>query len=344
MTYKKLPESEKQEVFRLYQEAGETIPALSERYGVSTTTIRRIIKTGENGELAPIAALSSSASLPALESMSTLETDRQRQLRDNDPAEKFAIPESPILLKPDRPIPAPRRLQQRSLTHRPPASPTESLPPDSAFSPLVSKPKPLETATESLPQKVSNQPSGSLSDPLPAPQSDPLEDYLPISPGRQGAITDELEPELQDDLDDELDDLDDLDDLEDDGEDEIADEADAEALHLLVSPLAQLHQQVQVLPISEAAVPRTFYLVIDRFAELITRPLKDFGDLGQLPIEETQQRTLPIFDNHRVARRFSNRTQRVIKVPDGELLHRTCSHLQAKGITRLLINGQVYGL
>jgi transposase-like protein len=339
MTYKKLPESEKQEVFRLYQEAGETIPALSERYGVSTTTIRRIIKTGENGELAPTGVLSIPAA-SAPESLPTLGSERQIPLGDNDLAEKPTAPEPPILLKPDRPIPAPRRLEQRSPTHPLSGRPTESLPPDSVSSPLVSKPKPSETTAESLAQRVSNQSPGLLSD----PQSDPLEAYLPISSGRQGAIADELAPELQDDIDDELDDLDDLDDLEDDGEDEISDEADAEALHLLVSPSAQLHQQVQVLPISEAAIPRTFYLVIDRFAELITRPLKDFGDLGQLPLEETQQRTLPIFDNHRVARRFSNRTQRVIKVPDGELLHRTCSHLQAKGITRLLINGQVYGI
>ena len=57
-----------------------------------------------------------------------------------------------------------------------------------------------------------------------------------------------------------------------------------------------------------------------------------------------RQKTLPIFDNHRVARRFSNRSQRVIKVPDGRLLYKTCYHLQAKGITRILLDGQIYSL
>ncbi|HEY9607254.1 MAG TPA: hypothetical protein V6C85_36950, partial [Allocoleopsis sp.] len=95
---------------------------------------------------------------------------------------------------------------------------------------------------------------------------------------------------------------------------------------------------------SEASLPRTCYLVVDRAAELIARPLREFGDLGRIPAEEVQEKTLPVFDNHKVARRFSNRSQRVIKVPDGRMLQKACSHLQAKGITRLLIDGQVYSL
>ncbi|MBZ8182691.1 helix-turn-helix domain-containing protein [Oscillatoria salina] len=101
---------------------------------------------------------------------------------------------------------------------------------------------------------------------------------------------------------------------------------------------------ISVLPLSEASFPRTCYVVVDRAAELITRPLKDFADLGKIPPEEIQQTTLPVFDNHRVARRFSSRRERVIKVPDGKMLKKVSSYLQAKGITRLLIDGQVYSL
>ena len=61
--------------------------------------------------------------------------------------------------------------------------------------------------------------------------------------------------------------------------------------------------------------------------------------------EETQQRTLPIFDNPRVAKRFSNqRTQRVIKVPDSKVFYKTTQHLKLKGITRLLVDGNIYSL
>jgi transposase-like protein len=103
-------------------------------------------------------------------------------------------------------------------------------------------------------------------------------------------------------------------------------------------------KEVEVLPLSQAKFPKTCYLVIDRGANLITKPLKEFSDLGKIPSVETQQKTLPIFDNHRVARRFSNRSQKVIKVPDGQMIQKTKEQLEAKGIKRILMDGKVYML
>ncbi|MEA5511702.1 transposase [Crocosphaera sp. UHCC 0190] len=134
-------------------------------------------------------------------------------------------------------------------------------------------------------------------------------------------------------------DIDDEDDEDDDWDEDDEDDDESDYNQSLSS-----HGDVQVLPLSAATFPRTCYLVIDRTAELIVRPLKEFAHLGQIPTDELQQKTLPVFDNHRVARRFSNRSQRVIKVPDGRLLYKTCSYLQAKGITRLLMDGQIYSL
>ncbi len=101
---------------------------------------------------------------------------------------------------------------------------------------------------------------------------------------------------------------------------------------------------VQVLPFAEADLPRICYLVVDRSGELVARPMRDFSDLGSIPDQETQEKTLPVFDHHKIAQRFSNRFQRVIKVPDGRMIDKTRSQLKAKGITRLLINGQIYTL
>jgi transposase-like protein len=128
----------------------------------------------------------------------------------------------------------------------------------------------------------------------------------------------------------------DLEDEEDEDWDEESEAAAARSLTVVSS--------VQVLPLAAAAFPKTCYLVIDRAAELIARPLKEFADLGKIPAAEVQQKTLPVFDSHRVARRFSNRFQRVIKVPDSGLLHKTSGYLRAKGITRILMDGQIYSL
>jgi transposase-like protein len=140
----------------------------------------------------------------------------------------------------------------------------------------------------------------------------------------------------------------DIADLDDDDDwDEEDDEDEAEVplgiAALYSHPLAKT-AQLQVLPLSVANFPKICYLVIDRSAELITRPLKDFAELGKIPTEEIQQRTLPIFDSHRVARRFSKRRERVIKVPDGRMIQKTHSYLKSKGITRILLDGQIYSL
>ena len=158
---------------------------------------------------------------------------------------------------------------------------------------------------------------------------------------------DRVEPELEDDEDDvdlitlkEMlgEDLEDFNDDEDDEDDE--DWEDDEISYRTGSSLSD----VKILPLSQASFPRTCYLVIDRAAELIVKPLSEFADLGMIPQEENRQKTLPVFDNHRIAKRFSHRRERIIKVPDGRMLQKTSRYLQDKGITRLLIDGQIYSL
>jgi hypothetical protein len=155
-----------------------------------------------------------------------------------------------------------------------------------------------------------------------------------------GELVEELGklPKIQPGLED-LDDALDLDDDDDEEEDDWQEEEEASFF-----PSLSGSGDLTVLPLSAAVFPTTCYLVVDRTAELIVRPLKEFTHLGKIPPEETQQKTLPIFDNHRVARRFSNRTQRVIKVPNSNVLRKASSHLKAKGITRIFLDGRVYSL
>jgi hypothetical protein len=154
------------------------------------------------------------------------------------------------------------------------------------------------------------------------------------------------------DLDDE--------DLEDDDEDDLVDEdnlaldedeedfsdEDADSGLPMFANLSgghSLSDRLEILPLDRADLPLICYIVVDRIAEIITRPLKDFKDLGAIPPEESLSKTIPIFDNHRVARRFSHHNQRVIKFPS-DLIHITRPKLVQKGITRILFSGQVYTL
>ena len=137
------------------------------------------------------------------------------------------------------------------------------------------------------------------------------------------------------------DDLEDFNDEDDDEDDDWDDDTEEDGDFMTQG--SALHD-IEILPLSQASMPRICYLVIDRSAELIVKPLADFADLGDIPQEEIKQRTLPIFDNHRIAKRFSHRRERVIKVPDGQMIQKTSHHLENKGITRLLIDGQIYSL
>ena len=159
--------------------------------------------------------------------------------------------------------------------------------------------------------------------------------------------TDRVEPEPEDDEDDvdliTLKEMlgEDLEDFNDEDDDEDEDDWEEEDISYRTgSSLGDL----KILPLSEASFPRTCYLVIDRAAELIVKPLSEFADLGMIPTEENREKTLPVFDNHRIAKRFSHRRERIIKVPDGRMLQKTSRYLQDKGITRLLIDGQIYSL
>ena len=136
-------------------------------------------------------------------------------------------------------------------------------------------------------------------------------------------------------LGEELGDIEEDDNEEDDWEEEVDDVSTASVA---------VADSIQVLPFSAATFPKTCYLVIDRRADLISRPLNEFAHLGKIPVEELAQQTLPVFDNHRVARRYSNRFQRVIKVPDSRVLQKTSGYLVAKGITRILLNGKIYDI
>jgi hypothetical protein len=328
---RKLTDSDKQEILKLYRESAETTSTLADRYGVSNSTISRLLKsTLPEDEYEYLVSLKRAARTPEGRAQVNYEqlpllslpqpeievppSDSQPKVVEVEPqVRRIVVEEEPYSEDTDDDsTAASRRVRRRpSATEKPKLRITEKL--------ETPEPKPLEIASVPSPRLKDERPEATV-----------------------------IAQMLGEDLLDESEDLEDLedDDLEDDDfeEEDDFEEDDFDELKPLVTKRRPGEASVQVLPLSAAHLPKTCYLVIDRSSELITRPLKDFGDLGQIPNLETQQRTLPVFDNHRVAKRFSTKRDRVIKVPDSKMLHKARTHLQAKGITRLLIDGQVYSL
>ncbi|MBE9118124.1 transposase [Lusitaniella coriacea LEGE 07157] len=320
MSPRKLTDSDKQEILRLYRTPQETTSTLAERYQVSSSTISRFLKSnlseGEYEELIQQKRLSRTPEGAAQVMSQFAQQQDTEEPADEDNGEDGDAEETSS---------APRRTRKRS-------SAKTSPPPV-----LNAKKSPRIVSVEPETPKVSPPILNTKKSP-PVASVEPEADFFEVDEEEEEATVHALEEMLGEDLGD-LDEGDDLEDFEEEDEDwEEEDEGDISEVRRLASA------NIQVLPLSQATLPRTCYLVVDRAAELITRPLKEFDDLGQIPADELQQRTLPVFDNHRVARRFSNRSQRVIKVPDSRMLEKTGTYLEAKGITRLLIDGQVYAL
>ena len=133
--------------------------------------------------------------------------------------------------------------------------------------------------------------------------------------------------------------IDDADDFGDDGLDD--DDADLEAELADPAPALSLPrgERPETKPLLPGLLPSSVYMLVDKTVELQAKPLREFPELGSLPDEEQELQALMLFTNPRQAKRQCGRSQRVIKVPDSEVLQRRSSYLVAQGITRLVIEG-----
>jgi lambda repressor-like predicted transcriptional regulator len=394
MSSKKITDADKLEIVDLYRQSGDTTASLASRYGVSNSTISRLLKTSipeteyeiliqqkrgskpnSEEEIPTVIDLSSATAPPQI---------RPERISDNDPHPlDSSLPDLqsdqivPTVVEDDRDEigssstsasddnSANRRVRRRSSA---PSSDELVATSISVAIAEVEEPKIVNTPTEISEVETADL-SGNI-DSLETSQKTLIQPPISRTPVLRDILADSKDrysnppptapivtstEDTEDDSEPEDVNLlaamfgEEIADGDDDDEDEDADlEDDGDSSYQQLDRdrvLTEDRLHVQVKPLSQATLPRTCYIVIDKFAELIVRPLKDFADLGQISSEETQQRTLPVFDNHRVAKRFSNqRTQRVIKVPDSRIFYKTTQHLRLKGITCLLVDGNIYSL
>ncbi|MDJ0574840.1 MAG: hypothetical protein QNJ65_06690 [Xenococcaceae cyanobacterium MO_234.B1] len=332
MSPRKLTEDDKDNILRLYRDSEATTSTLAKNFGVSSSTISRFLKHSlsqiEYEDLIQQKRL-------ARTSKSGLTTPVQ---------EPRSVEATPIQTTPES---APKIVSLSKKSE--PTSETElstETPKQDGSQKIILRRKATESETEATESK--DLPQASISSKSEKSIITKTETIIAAKTSDQNLEEEDDDDDdeldvitLEEMLGEELDDEDELDDEEEDDDDDWESETDASITYPHTKPSKTA---LQILPLARASFPRTCYIVIDRAAELITRPLRDFADLGSIPQEEVQQKTLPIFENHRVAKRFSHRREKVIKVPDGRMLQKTSQHLHSKGITRLLIDGQIYAV
>lgn len=369
MAPSKLSDTDKQKITQLYCQPGETTSSLAEKFGVSSSTVSRVLKqqlsedaygklvqwkrSGESGSLDISLSFAGDAIATPSDTPADGVPSSPSSAAEQPPASQASDPPA---TESDAPAEEPAEVESSDVAVS--ASeiadePPDSEPPDSEADAAAGLPSKRRSRRRSRPQDTPEaedevdqlplqlEPSSAESQAEPEPQPEDLsvaEDSDEVSD--EVAAMDWDEKGLDDD-DDYGDDEDYDDDLPED-EDELDDwQEDAAGSN---TPLVPRQEQLEVLPFDTLVLKKPFYLVVDRLSELITCPLKDFSELGLIPEAEEQARTLPVFDNHRVARRFSRRNQRIVKIPDGMMLTKTQHYLHAKGITRILFEGNVYAL
>jgi transposase-like protein len=306
----KLTDQDKQTIPERYRQPGVTAADLAAEFGVSSSTISRILRTGLDArEYERLQWLKRQTSATAPD---TSKVDPQATA---EIIESAVLTEAVLPAEPLAPLPEPRLTP---IKRRSASSATESFEVD---------PAPQATAELEGESVAEFTFETSLPD-----QAQGLDQGLDIDVNELAAISVTQTPEEFAAYGDEFD----LGSDEDDGE-------EGDATGDLVAMVAGT-TAAQVLPLANAQLPRVLYLVVDRLGDLVTCPLSSFPELGWIASDESEAQVLPLFDNHRVAKRFCKRSQKVLKVPDSRLLGKTQQRLVAKGICRFLLDGNLYAL
>lgn len=343
MARSKLTARDREQLVKLYRDTEATLQGLADQFSVSYSTASRIVKEGiptaeyqalvkskraggdrKSAKPAPPASAAEATQTSLLETISPAETDDSEK-KDGGEVSQDA--------------------ESLSLADSAEADPPESHADDGWEDGADEGDADVSAASPSDDAETDDFDAGDRE----ADDFDDFDDDFDAEPSEEEASiaaelmndddADEDEDDIEATLDEDDEDEDEGDDESDD-EDEGDDEPDDEPQAVDIS----------VRDLDDLELPQRIYAVVDRFQELSAAPLADFKHLGSIPDELAAANTLPLFDEHRVARRFADRSKRYgrnknrpIAFP-GHYVQVTRTQLRAKGIEYLLYDGQVYAL
>ena len=102
--------------------------------------------------------------------------------------------------------------------------------------------------------------------------------------------------------------------------------------------------ELSSVPISEINFPKIVYMIVDKRIELETKPLKDYAEWQFLSLDELNRKTIQIFDDFKNAKRFCNKEQKVIKVPNTDVFKIVAPILVSRGISRIVSGDKLIAL
>ena len=96
--------------------------------------------------------------------------------------------------------------------------------------------------------------------------------------------------------------------------------------------------------IYEINLPRVVYMIVDNKIELKTKLLKDYPDWQFLSQSELNRTTIEIYFDIKIAKRYCDKEQKVIKIPNTDVLSKVAPILVTRGISRIVCPDKLIAL
>ena len=98
------------------------------------------------------------------------------------------------------------------------------------------------------------------------------------------------------------------------------------------------------VPISDIDFPEIVYMIVNKKIELEIKYLKEYPEWQFLSQNDLNRKVIEIYTDLKIAKRFCNKEQKVIKVPNSNVFRIASSLLLDKGISRIVSTNKLIAL
>ena len=106
----------------------------------------------------------------------------------------------------------------------------------------------------------------------------------------------------------------------------------------------ETQKDLSSISISEIDFPKIVYMIVDSKIELEIKLLGDYPNWQFLSKDELKRKTIEIYFDLKIAKKFCNREQKVIKVPNTDVFRIVSPILISRGISRIVCPDKLIAL
>tara|TARA_A100001388_G_scaffold274916_1_gene259422 strand:- start:1743 stop:2426 length:684 start_codon:yes stop_codon:yes gene_type:complete len=103
-------------------------------------------------------------------------------------------------------------------------------------------------------------------------------------------------------------------------------------------------KELSSVALSDIDFPKIVYMIVDKKIELEVKYLKDYPEWKFLPDSDLDRKSIEIFFDLKIAKRYCSKEQKVIKVPNTKVFQIAAPFLLSRGISRIVSNDKLIAL